>query len=387
MKLPRLLVTAMAVAVSIALAALAAVRASAVAPADQAVAIARPALAVSATSLAPAPLTLTITAVGNIEAWQEAVIGTEVDGLRLDTVDVDVGDTVSRGQRLASFDASSVEADLAQSRAAVAEAEAALAEAGANARRARGLQQSGAMSAQAILQYVTAERTASARLEAARASEDRQRLRLEKTEVLAPDDGIISARAATIGAVPPLGQELFRLIRGGRLEWRAETAAADLPRLHPGQIARLTTVGGITVEGRLRMVAPTVDTTTRNGIVLVDLPREPSLRAGLFARGQFQIGSRQAMTLPQDAVLLRDGFAYVMRISTDSRVGLTKVVPGLRQGDRVEIAEGIEPGDLVVAYGADFLTDGDLVRVVDAPPDAYAAPPVSDPAAGADTPR
>ena len=60
-----------------------------------------------------------------------------------------------------------------------------------------------------------------------------QQLRLRQTRVLAPDNGVISARSATVGAVLPAGQELFRLIRQGRLEWRAEVAAADLARLKP----------------------------------------------------------------------------------------------------------------------------------------------------------
>ena len=120
------------------------------------------------------------------------------------------------------------QAELAQSKAAMAETEATLAEAAANAQRARELQASGALSAQQINQYLTAERTAQARLEAQRALFKTQQLRLAQTQVLAPDNGVISARNATVGAVVPAGMELFRLIRQGRLEWRAEVVANEL---------------------------------------------------------------------------------------------------------------------------------------------------------------
>ena len=143
-------------------------------------------------------------------------------------VRANVGDVGKRGQVLAVFAADTVQADLAQVRASVAEAEATLAEASVNAQRARDLQPSGALSAQQISQYLTLERTAQARVQAARAGARVQQLRLAQTQVVAPDNGVISSRSATVGAVLPAGQELFRLIRR-RLEARG-SAAATSPR-------------------------------------------------------------------------------------------------------------------------------------------------------------
>ena len=318
-------------------------------------------------SLQPATFPIRVSANGNIMAWQEASVGTEANGLRLTDVKVNVGDTVRRGQQLATFAADTVEAELAQSRAAAAEADVALAEATANAERARLLQASGALSAQQIHQYLSAEHTARARLDAARAVEKTQRLRVAQTRIAAPDDGVISARSATVGAVLPAGQELFRLIRGGRLEWRAEVAATDLARLKPGQKVRVTPNGGDAIEGRLRMLAPVIDIQTRNGMVYVDLPPSDTARAGMFARGEFEIGASEVMTLPQSAVQLREGFSYVMRVGPDSRVIQTKVTPGRRLGDRVQIISGLDKDDRVVVSGAAFLGDGDLVLVTDGP--------------------
>jgi multidrug efflux pump subunit AcrA (membrane-fusion protein) len=130
-------------------------------------------------------------------------------------------------------------------------------------------------------------------------------LRLGKTAVLAPDDGVISARSATVGSLTQPGQELFRLIRGGRLEWRAEVPSADLARVQPGMPATLTSPAGQPVTGKVRAVAPSVDPQTRNGLVYVDLPPS-AVRAGMFARGEFELGRSPAVTLPP-AVVLREG--------------------------------------------------------------------------------
>lgn len=328
---------------------------------------AKPALSVATTTATPAEWPIRLTAGGNVTAWQEASVGAEVGGLRLIDVKVNVGDTVKRGQVLALFSTTTVEADVAQARAVLAETQAALAEAAANATRARQLSDSGAMSAQQVNQLLTAERTAQARVESARAALENQQTRLQQTRLLAPDAGVISARSATVGAVVGAGQELFRLIRGPRLEWRAEVPATELARIKPGQAVRITPAGGATVAGRVRMLAPTVDPQTRNGLVYVDLPAPGDARAGMYARGEFDLGSAQAMTLPQSAVLLRDGFAFVFVLGGDSKVSMTKVGTGRRLGDRVEITSGLPPGARVVAAGGGFLSDGDLVQVVDAP--------------------
>jgi len=306
----------------------------------------------------------TVSANGNIAAWQEASIGAEAQGVRLIDVLVNVGDRVKRGQVLALLAADTLNADAAATRASLAEAEATLTEAAANADRARQFQASGAMSAQQIQQYVTSEATAQARVAAVRARVRADEVRLAQTRILAPDDGVISSRTATLGAVLQPGQELFRLIRRERLEWRAEVAAAELVRLRPGMNVMLTTAGGLPVTGTVRMVAPTVDAATRSGLVYVDLPKPGAAKAGMFARGEFVVGEQEVLTLPQSAVLLRDGFSYVFRVGADNKAQQVKVAVGQRQGDRIAVTAGLDAKASVVAQGAGFLADGDVVRVV-----------------------
>ena len=205
--------------------------------------------------------------------------------------------------------------------------------------------------------------TSVARLAAGQARLQAASLRLGKTAVLAPDDGVISARSATVGSLTQPGQELFRLIRGGRLEWRAEVPSADLARVQPGMPATLTSPAGQAVSGKVRAVAPSVDPQTRNGLVYVDLPPTSAVRAGMFARGEFELGRSPAVTLPQTAVVLREGFAYLFRLEGEDRVVQTKVALGRRNGERVEVLSGLPAGARVVESGAGFLADGDAVKV------------------------
>jgi RND family efflux transporter MFP subunit len=332
---------------------------------------AKPALTVTTTKPSAARLPIKLAANGNVAAWQEASVSTESNGLRLTEVRVNVGDVVKAGDVLAVFSADTVNADLAQAQAAVREAEANAADAAANAARARTLQNTGALSAQQISQYATAEQTANARIASAKAALASQQLRLKYTRVVAPDSGVISARSsnATVGAVSGPGTELFRMIRQGRLEWRAEVVASDLRNLKPGTGAVVKAANGGEVTGKVRMIAPTVDPQTRSALVYVDLPanaggKDAPFKAGMFASGQFELGNSDAMTVPQQAIVVRDGFSFVFRLNADQHVSQIKVQPGRRLGDRIEVLGGLTPETQIVVRGAGFLNDGDLVRNV-----------------------
>lgn len=343
------------------------------APASAAAAV-RPALTVTTTTLQTGQWPQKLAATGSVAAWQEAVVSAEGAGGRLVAVYAQVGERVKRGQLLAQLATDTVQADIDQSRAGLAEAQAVLAEASANAQRARELQPSGAISMQQAQQAITAANTAQARLDALRARLKADELRLAQTRVLAPDDGLIAQAQAVIGSFAGTGQELFRLIRRERLEWRAEVSAADLARLQTGQAVQLTTPNGHSAKGTVRQVAPTVNPQNRMGLVYVDLAPGSELRAGMFARGEFSFGHSPGATLPRSAVLQRDGFAMVLRLDAEQRVRFTKVSLGRRIGDRVEVTAGLPADAQVVVSGGAFLAEGDKVAVVAAPPPQAAAP-------------
>lgn len=327
---------------------------------------AKAALTINTITAKPAQWPTLLTANGSIHAWQEAVVGAEIGGLRLTSVLVNVGDHVHKGQLLASMQSDTVAAEIEQTKASLAEAEATLADARSNATRARQAESGGALSAQQITQYLTVELTAQARADVLKARLKSDQLRMAQTRILAPDEGSITSRTATLGSVVQSGQELFRLIRQNRLEWRAEVPEADLSKVRAGMSVTLTTAGKTQVKGKVRMVAPTVDLQTRNGLVYVDLPASADAKAGMFARGEIEQSKGPVLVLPQSAILLRDGFSYVYRVGPDNRVTQTKVTVGRRSGDLIAITNGIKPEDRIASTGVGFLADGDSVRI--APP-------------------
>ncbi|OYU45844.1 MAG: efflux transporter periplasmic adaptor subunit [Burkholderiales bacterium PBB4] len=339
---------------------------------------AKAALTVAITQPKSSMLSIKLAANGSVAAWQEASVGAEANGLRVAELHANIGDAVKRGQLLASFAGESVQADVALARAAVAEAQANAAEAAANAERARAVQGSGAISAQQVSQYLTQEQTAKARVESAKAQLDSQLLRLKNTQLMAPDNGIISARMATVGSVVGAGSEMFKLIRQGRLEWRGEVTASEIARVTPGTAVVVTAPGGAQMQGKVRTLAPTVDANTRNGMVYVDLTGPVAgaklvpgaFKPGMYARGEFELGSSGALTVPQTAVVVRDGFSYVYRVGADNKISQLKVQTGRVVGDQVELLSGVKPEDKLVASGGSFLSEGDTVRVVGAAPAA-----------------
>ncbi|MFN4117808.1 efflux RND transporter periplasmic adaptor subunit [Acidovorax sp.] len=337
----------------------------------------RPAMTVTTAQPQRTAVPVRLAANGNVAAWQEASVGAESNGLRLTDVRVNVGDVVKAGQVLATFAAETVQAEVAQVRASLLEAQANAAEAAANADRARSLQATGALSQQQIQQFTTAEKTAQARVEAAQATLNAQQLRLKHTQVVAPDSGVISARSATVGAVVGAGTELFRMVRKGRLEWRAEVTSTELGRIQPGAKVQVVADSGAKAEGTVRMVAPTVDPQTRNALVYVDLPPGTDFRAGMFARGDFGLGTSDALTVPQESLVVRDGFSYVFVVGGEQRVQMRKVQTGRRVADRVEILAGLDANAAVAVRGAGFLNDGDLVRVVSGTTPAAGSSPTS----------
>lgn len=301
---------------------------------------------------------------GNVAAWQEAIVGAEVGGARLLEVKVNVGDVVRKGDVLASLDPATLRAQVAQQDANVAQAIANLAKARADAKRAEELDKTGSISQQEIDQYRTAAATADAQLKLARAQYDVASLQLRYARVVAPDDGVISSRTATVGAVVGAGTELFRLIRGQRLEWRAEVPGDWLGRLHPGMRADIRRPGdGTTVAGTIRQIAPTVDLKTRNALVYVDLPKNAGLSAGQFAEGGFELAAQAVLSLPESAIVLRDGHRYVMTVDENNIVHQLKIETGARQGEAIAVSGELSAATRVVKAGGSFIGDGDLIGV------------------------
>lgn len=312
-----------------------------------------PALAVTAVSPQRATWPLSIEAQGTIAAWQEASIGSQIGGYQLVDVLVNVGDIVKKGEVLARFNRALLEADETQLKASDEEAD-------ANRKRALALEPIGVISHQYALQLITQAKVADALLAS-------KRLQLLYTDVVAPDDGAISSRSATLGAVVPVGQELFRLIRQNRLEWRGELTAAQIARVQPGQAIILNLPDGTAARATVRQTAPSLNAQSRLGIVYADIAPGSSARAGVYANGTVVLGQSTAIVVPAESVVIRDGRNFVLKIEgsgSSPTVSLRPVVVGRRKGDEVEAVDGVTNDDRLVVQGAGFLNDGDVVRIV-----------------------
>ncbi len=340
-------------------------------------------------TLAPMERSLVVT--GSLAAWDELPIGAETGGLAITAVAVEQGDRVAKGQLLAKLDDSVLKAQLAQAEATVAQgeaglrrAEATIAPAQSDLRRAQELLKNGHISGQVAEQREANVAVAEADLSVARqtletdkAMRDERRARLVQTEIRAPADGIVSKRSATLGSVVSSGQELFRLIRDGKVELRAEVPELDLPRLTMGQKVTVTLEGdgSHTYDGSIRLIGATVDPQSRVGLVYIALPADAGLKPGMFVHGVVDVGRVEALDVPEAALVFKDGKPGVFVIGEDDRVRLHAVATGARAGGNVEVVSGVGAGERIAVTGAGFLKDGDLVKLAEPAGAATAATP------------
>ena len=304
-----------------------------------------------------------VTANGTVYAWQEIVVGPEVGGYRVAAVNVEVGDHVRKGQELVQLAEDMLAADVASKRANLEQAQASLENAESAYRRAHSLSGSGALSQSDVDKLRAEELAARARVEVSKAELQASDLRLRHTHVTAPDDGVISARSVNVGQVAQAGSEMLRLLRKGRVEWRAEIPESRIREIRVGQNVQLTTADGAQLDGKVRAIAPTIESSTRAGLVYVDIP-SGAARPGMFARGEILLGQTSASMTPLSSVVTQDGYTYVFVVNEQQMVVRRRVETGAVHDNQIEIVAGVEPGERIVDKGAGFLKDGDHVRVI-----------------------
>jgi RND family efflux transporter MFP subunit len=323
-------------------------------------------MTVTATPLERVELTRTISMNGSVQAWQDVIISPEVGGYRVADVLVDVGDRVRKGQLLVSLSTALLEAEVATKQATLKQREAELENAESALARGRSLSSSNLLS-QADLDRLTSEQLASqARLESARADLETSELRLQFTKVVAPDDGVITSRTVTVGQIAQAGNEMLRLLRNGRIEWRGEAPETRLSDLAPGQGVSVMTADGTPFHGTIRVISPTISENDRTAIVYVDLPPDERLRPGMFARGEIAVGTGPAYMVPLESVVSSDGYSYVFVLGEGNVVGRRRVETGAVHDGAIEVVSGLEAGERIVNKGAGFLKDGDRVSVSNA---------------------
>ncbi|WP_026618103.1 efflux RND transporter periplasmic adaptor subunit [Ensifer aridi] len=345
------------------------------------------------TEAAERTITDRVVATGSIEAVEETYVSPLVDGLSIRSLNVDIGDRVEEGSTLVVLNddalllqKSQLEANLAKTEAALAQFRAQLGEAEANseeaqrvADRAVRLSENGtvstaeadrlkALAAAARARLRSAEQSvsvATADIKVVQAQIDDVDLRLARTAVKAPVSGVVSAKNAKIGAIASgNGEPLFAIIRDGAVEMKADVTEADIVKLTVGQPATVKLAGSDTIiEGKIRLIAPTVDPQTRLGKVHISLADTVTARAGMYASTVITVEEKQTVVLPQTAVTSEDGKSIVRKVE-DGVVRLIPVETGIQDGQFVEILSGIKPGEQAVAKAGAYVRDGDRISPV-----------------------
>ena len=327
---------------------------------------------------------------GTLVAREEADVAPRIDGLSITALLAEDGDRVAAGQVLVRLDRSQLDAlvaqndaatqradaAIAQTKSAIAQSEAQLGFASSDFDRAQKLG-GNVMSLSTIQQRETAMKTAQAQLastrdalsvaEADRKSRDAERrelmVRIARTEVRAPVAGIVSRRAARVGALATnAGEPLFRIIEGGEIDLEAEVPEQSLPRLTAGMPASIKLPGvAAPVAGRVRLVDQEVDRASRTGKVRIALTDLSAAHIGAFAAADVVIARRDVVAAPSSAIKL-EGDAAEALVVRDGKVERRKVTPGIVDGDTVELRDGVTAGETIVARASAFLRSGDRIR-------------------------
>ncbi len=341
-----------------------------------------------------APITDRVLSNGMIMAVEEVLVAPQVEGLAIESLEADIGDRVEAGSVLATLSKdqlilqrSQLDANRAKALAAIAQLDAQLAEVESNTQetvkasdRAKQLADQGTYS---TVQAEQAEAQATASLARVRSVKESVKvaeadialidaqmkdveLRLARTEVKAPVSGIISARGARVGSIASASAgPLFTIIKDGSLEMRADIAEADMQRIAEGQNVLIHLIGAENpVEGMIRLIEPTLNTTTRLGLARIEIADGANLRAGMFADAEIIVAERDAITVPVTSVNMESDGADVLKIE-DGIAKRTNVTTGIREGGMVEIINGLSSGDLIVAKAGAFVRDGDRITPVE----------------------
>ncbi len=328
---------------------------------------------------------------GTLVAREEAMVGPQLDGLRITELLADDGDRVARGQVLARLDRSQLDALAAESDAALARADAAVAQAQnaiaqfeatdaqAQSDYARATRlEAGVMSQSALDSRASAARSSTAQLAGARSalavamadkrSQQAQRRELDvrtaRTEVRAPVAGVVTRRTARLGALSASGGDaLFRVTQDGAVDLDAEVPEDGLARVKIGMAAKVAVSGDPEpIPGKVRLVSSEIDRASRLGHVRIALGADAVARIGAFATAVVEVGRRDGLAVPASALAGQDGAWSVEVVGAGDRVESRPVVRGLSGADEVEIRDGLKPGEAVVARASAFLRPGDLVR-------------------------
>ncbi|MFP5462673.1 MAG: efflux RND transporter periplasmic adaptor subunit [Gammaproteobacteria bacterium] len=304
-----------------------------------------------------------VQAVGTLRANESVVVRPEIAG-RIVSIGFSDGDRVARGALLVSLDASVLAAQAEQARAELGLAQTSF-------ERTRDLAGRQFVSGSALDQAAATLKVQQARLALAEAQ-------LAKTRIRAPFGGVLGLRNVSVGEVVKDGAELVTLEDVSRMKVDLRLPERFLGQLRPGQSIGIEADAfpGKTFLATLDALDAQVDANGRS-VLARGLLANPdgALRSGMFAKARIVLREKpQATVVPEEAILPVGGESFIFRVE-DGKALRVAVRTGLRRDGRVEILDGVLPGDTVVVAGQQRLSrDAMAVRVVEAGASPGAAP-------------
>lgn len=288
---------------------------------------------------------------GTLEAENEVDVVARVTAPIIE-LNVEEGMEVRKGQVLARLDDSEINSRAEISRVNLKEAELAYA-------RAKTLRDSQLVSPEEFDQAQT-------RVETARAQYESDRIQLSYTEIRAPFDGLIVSRYIDLAEQVNSGSQLFRISDFKPLLCPIQVPERDLPKLRLGQQAYLTFEAwpDERFTAQVLRIRPVVDAATGTVRVTLDVEARGRLRPGMFARVYVETETRDNTLVIPKAALSLESIGDTVYVASGEEASRRSVALGFREGDYVEVLEGVEAGEQVIVIGQDGLSEGTPINIL-----------------------
>jgi RND family efflux transporter MFP subunit len=305
----------------------------------------------------------TVRTMGSVEPSVRVSPGTKILG-RIERVEVEIGRRVARGQLLAALEMRDLQAAVEQARAAVAMAEAQLDNSRAQYARMQELHRRGSVTDKNLEDATSGFRVAEAALQQAQANLSAAEVTLDYAEIRSPIAGWVTAKRIEAGDMARPGEPLFVVEDLSRVEVVVSVPESQVAAIAPGDPARVILgVPETTRDAVVDSVNPSGDPTSRTFEVrlLLDNP-DGRLKAGMFARAEFEHGSRSGLFVSTDALVERGALRGLFVVDAEGRGRLRWIRTGKTLDDRVEVLSGLQAGERYVVAPPLSFADGTPVR-------------------------
>lgn len=304
---------------------------------------------------------LTVTATGGLEADKSVMVSTRMMGW-IRQVHVIEGQVVQKGDPLVSIDDSDLMAKKAQAEAGITEAEAVLANAERMAARFQRLYEEKSVSKQQLDDVLTGRDRAAAGVEMAKAGLREVKVHLSYLDIVAPVGGVVARKMCEEGNMANPGMPLITLESTDRMKVVAYLGEKDISNVKAGDMVdvEITSLPGARFRLALDRVIQSANPGSRTYDIETYLDNtDGRLKSGMFARVTVPVGTRQAVTVPAEAVIERGQLTGVWTIDETDHVHLRWVRLGHPAGDRIEVLSGLAGGETLVLNSQAPLAEGD----------------------------